>query len=81
MTPFLPSFRLNISRLHADWIVNKSKDYATALQFDQLRDILAEPDSCFKGFREAAIAFAPTCAQALFLPVPERALNEIPSSR
>ena len=54
------SFRLNVSRLHADWIV-KSKDYATALEFDQLREVLAEPQSVFAGFNEAPIGFAPTC--------------------
>lgn len=54
------SFRLNVSRLHADWILT-SKDYATALEFDQLREVLAEPDSVFKGFSEGPIAFAPTC--------------------
>ncbi|SCV67954.1 BQ2448_75 [Microbotryum intermedium] len=53
------NFRLNVSRLHADWIV-RSKDYATALQFDQLRDVLAEENGVFKGFKEGAITFAPT---------------------
>lgn len=59
-TRIFDSFRLNVSRLHADWIV-KSKDYATALEFDQLREILAEPAGVFAGFSEAPISFAPTC--------------------
>ncbi|SCZ91344.1 BZ3500_MvSof-1268-A1-R1_Chr1-2g01348 [Microbotryum saponariae] len=53
------NFRLNVSRLHADWIV-RSKDYVTALQFDQLRDVLAEENGVFKGFKEGDITFAPT---------------------
>lgn len=55
------SFRLDISRLQADWWIVKSKDYATALEFDQLRGVMQEPDSVFKGFSEGAIHFAPTC--------------------
>ncbi|KDE06903.1 hypothetical protein MVLG_02791 [Microbotryum lychnidis-dioicae p1A1 Lamole] len=53
------NFRLNVSRLHADWIV-RSKDYVTALQFDQLRDVLADENGVFKGFKEGDITFAPT---------------------
>jgi hypothetical protein len=53
------SFRLNISRLHADWLV-RAKDYETALRFDQLRSVMDEPDSVFRGFREAPIKFGPT---------------------
>ncbi|GAA6053572.1 hypothetical protein JCM3770_005200 [Rhodotorula araucariae] len=55
------NFRLNISRLHADWLV-RGKDYATALRFDQLRDVLASPAGagCFDGFAEGDIAFPPT---------------------
>ncbi|ORY90267.1 hypothetical protein BCR35DRAFT_323714 [Leucosporidium creatinivorum] len=53
------NFRLDVTRLHADWLL-KSRDYATALEFDQLRQVLAEPESVFKGFGEAPITFAPT---------------------
>ena len=53
------NFRLNISRLHADWLV-QAKDFTNALQFDQLRAILAESDSALGGFGEAPIHFAPT---------------------
>ncbi|TNY23723.1 hypothetical protein DMC30DRAFT_413847 [Rhodotorula diobovata] len=53
------NFRLNISRLHADWLV-RAKDYTTALRFDQLRDVLASPGGCFDGFTEGDITFPPT---------------------
>ncbi|KAK4049626.1 hypothetical protein OIO90_005385 [Microbotryomycetes sp. JL221] len=53
------NFRLNITRQHADWLV-KTKDYNNGLEFDQLRQILADPEGCFKGFSEAPITFAPT---------------------
>lgn len=53
------NFRLNISRLHADWLV-QAKDFTNALQFDQLRAILRESDSALGGFGEAPIHFAPT---------------------
>ncbi|BGP21168.1 inositolor phosphatidylinositol phosphatase [Rhodotorula toruloides] len=53
------NFRLNISRLHADWLV-RGKDYETALRFDQLRSIMDEPNSVFRGFHEAPIKFGPT---------------------
>ncbi|BGP28309.1 hypothetical protein JCM10296v2_000041 [Rhodotorula toruloides] len=53
------NFRLNISRLHADWLV-RGKDYETALRFDQLRSVMDEPDSVFRGFHEAPIKFGPT---------------------
>lgn len=53
------NFRLNISRLHADWLV-QAKDFANALQFDQLRAVLAETDCALTGFGEAPIKFSPT---------------------
>lgn len=53
------NFRLNISRLHADWLV-QARDFANALQFDQLRAVLAEPDGALTGFGEAPINFGPT---------------------
>lgn len=54
------SFRLDVSRLHADFIL-KTQDYTTALQFDQLRRVFAESDNPFQGMTEAPIKFAPTC--------------------
>ncbi|GAA5923788.1 uncharacterized protein JCM15063_003766 [Sporobolomyces koalae] len=53
------NFRLNITRLHSDWLIAR-KDYSTALQFDQLRDVLGEKNSVFSGFAEGDIHFAPT---------------------
>ncbi|KAH8929166.1 DNase I-like protein [Atractiella rhizophila] len=53
------NFRLNISRLHADWLL-KAKDYDNALKFDQLKEILNQQESCLKGFNEAPIKFPPT---------------------
>lgn len=52
------NFRLDISRLHADWLVSR-KEYAQALEFDQLRNAMVRGD-VFDGFAEAPIDFAPT---------------------
>jgi hypothetical protein len=52
------NFRLDISRLHADWLVSR-KEYAQALEFDQLRNAMVRGD-VFDGFSEAPIDFAPT---------------------
>lgn len=52
------NFRLDISRLHADWLVSR-KEYAQALEFDQLRNAMIRGD-VFDGFSEAPIDFAPT---------------------
>ncbi|KAJ7052514.1 hypothetical protein C8F01DRAFT_568841 [Mycena amicta] len=51
------NFRLNISRLHADWLISR-QDYAQALTFDQLRTLMLQGE--FVGWNEAAINFAPT---------------------
>ncbi|KAF8318496.1 DNase I-like protein [Clavulina sp. PMI_390] len=51
------NFRLDVSRLHADWLI-KQKDYAQALTFDQLLAQMNQGQ--FPGFQEAAIDFAPT---------------------
>ena len=40
----LHSFRLDITRSHADWLL-KTKDYANALKFDQLNKYLSESSS------------------------------------
>lgn len=53
------NFRLDISRLHADWLT-KSHNYTTALEFDQLRKVMKEENGVFDGFTEAPIAFGPT---------------------
>lgn len=52
------NFRLDISRLHADWLVAR-KEYAQALEFDQLRNAMIRGE-VFDGFSEAPIDFAPT---------------------
>ncbi|KAF9007658.1 Endonuclease/exonuclease/phosphatase [Cyathus striatus] len=52
------NFRLEISRLHADWLISR-KDYAQALTFDQLKRIMDERKA-FIGFHEAPINFPPT---------------------
>jgi len=52
------NFRLDISRLHADWLISR-RDYAQALCFDQLRNVMERGDA-FLGFNEADINFPPT---------------------
>ena len=54
------NFRLDISRLHADWLISRG-DYAQALGFDQLRNLMQHGDGdAFVGFNEAGINFPPT---------------------
>ncbi|RXW25597.1 hypothetical protein EST38_g199 [Candolleomyces aberdarensis] len=53
------NFRLDITRLHADWLISR-KEYAQALAFDQLRKVMQDDAPEFKGFNEADIDFAPT---------------------
>ncbi|KAG6873244.1 hypothetical protein C0995_001264 [Termitomyces sp. Mi166 len=52
------NFRLDISRLHADWLVSR-KEYAQALAFDQLTNLMKSGEA-FVGFKEAIINFPPT---------------------
>ncbi|PIL29893.1 hypothetical protein GSI_08102 [Ganoderma sinense ZZ0214-1] len=52
------NFRLDLTRLHADWLISR-KAYEQALEFDQLRKVMAIGDS-FEGFNEAPIQFPPT---------------------
>ncbi|KAJ7674178.1 hypothetical protein B0H17DRAFT_1082439 [Mycena rosella] len=52
------NFRLDISRLHADWLISR-QDYAQALAFDQLRNLMLS-GKAFVGFNEAPIDFPPT---------------------
>lgn len=68
------NFRLDISRLHADWLVSRKgeqcisaagqslkylSEYAQALAFDQLTNLMKD-SKVFNGFKEAAINFPPT---------------------
>lgn len=52
------NFRLDITRLHADWLISR-QEYAQALAFDQLKAQM-QNSSAFAGFHEAPINFAPT---------------------
>ncbi|KAJ6577235.1 Endonuclease/exonuclease/phosphatase [Mycena capillaripes] len=52
------NFRLDISRLHADWLISR-QDYAQALGFDQLQNLM-QSGKAFVGFNEAPIDFPPT---------------------
>ncbi|KAI0926293.1 hypothetical protein AcW1_008502 [Taiwanofungus camphoratus] len=52
------NFRLDVTRLHADWLISR-KEYAQALAFDQLRNVMASGEA-FVGFKEAPITFPPT---------------------
>ncbi|KAI9440235.1 DNase I-like protein [Lactarius psammicola] len=52
------NFRLDLSRLHADWLISR-REYAQALAFDQLYNIMRNGQA-FVGFREAPINFPPT---------------------
>jgi hypothetical protein len=80
------NYRLDVSRLHADWLL-ANKSYETALQFDQLNALLKDKNSCFGGFQEAPIKFAPTykvrihCFPALGLPGPQYDLIQMPKRK
>ncbi|KAF9223546.1 DNase I-like protein [Gyrodon lividus] len=52
------NFRLDITRLHADWLISRH-EYAQAFAFDQLQKLM-ETNSAFSGFHEAPINFPPT---------------------
>ncbi|KIJ66753.1 hypothetical protein HYDPIDRAFT_108686 [Hydnomerulius pinastri MD-312] len=52
------NFRLDITRLHADWLISR-QEYGQALAFDQLKKQM-ETSSAFSGFHEAPINFPPT---------------------
>lgn len=52
------NFRLDISRLHADWLISR-QEYAQAFEFDQLNALMKQGKS-FIGFNEAPINFPPT---------------------
>ncbi|KAH6909187.1 hypothetical protein BKA70DRAFT_1277736 [Coprinopsis sp. MPI-PUGE-AT-0042] len=53
------NFRLDITRLHADWLISR-QDYSQALTFDQLLKLMKAGAKEFSGFKEAPIDFAPT---------------------
>lgn len=54
------NFRLEMSRLHAEWLVEQ-KNYKELLTWDQLRAVMRDPDNNpFPGFVEGPIDFAPT---------------------
>lgn len=51
------NFRLELSRLHADWLIEQKK-YAEALMWDQLKMVMADPEiNPFPGFEEGPINF------------------------
>lgn len=52
------NFRLDITRLHADWLI-AHQEYAKALHFDQLLNIRKD-GKAFVGFEEGTIDFPPT---------------------
>ncbi len=52
------NFRLDVSRLHADWLINR-REYKQALEFDQLRNVMHQGD-LFAGYHEGPIDFPPT---------------------
>ncbi|KAG8213211.1 hypothetical protein J3R82DRAFT_11676 [Butyriboletus roseoflavus] len=52
------NFRLDITRLHADWLISRH-EYAQAFAFDQLKRQM-ETNSAFLSFQEAPIDFPPT---------------------
>lgn len=54
------NFRLDMSRLHAEWLVEQKK-YQEALTWDQLKLVMADPNlNPFPGFEEGPIDFPPT---------------------
>lgn len=54
------NFRVDISLLHAKWLLEKEK-YPEAISFDQLRTVMADPKrNPLPGFEEAEITFMPT---------------------
>ncbi|KAG6853783.1 hypothetical protein C0991_001372 [Blastosporella zonata] len=52
------NFRVDISRLHADWLMSR-KEYTQALAFDQLSKLMSSGEA-FVGFNEGPISFPPT---------------------
>ncbi|KAF8807082.1 DNase I-like protein [Phlegmacium glaucopus] len=52
------NFRLDVSRLHADWLISR-REYAQALEFDQLKGLMKQ-GTILNGFNEGLINFPPT---------------------
>ncbi|KAH7341866.1 hypothetical protein B0J17DRAFT_277104 [Rhizoctonia solani] len=52
------NFRLNVSRLHADWLISR-QEYLRAQEFDELRANMRS-NKIFSGFEEPQISFPPT---------------------
>ncbi|KAF8599695.1 DNase I-like protein [Ceratobasidium sp. AG-I] len=52
------NFRLDVSRLHADWLISR-QEYLRAQEFDELRNNMRS-NKLFPGFEEPAIDFPPT---------------------
>ncbi|CAE7097786.1 unnamed protein product, partial [Rhizoctonia solani] len=52
------NFRLNVSRLHADWLISR-QEYHRAQEFDELRSNMRS-GKIFPGFDEPEISFPPT---------------------
>ncbi|CAE6381115.1 unnamed protein product [Rhizoctonia solani] len=52
------NFRLNVSRLHADWLISR-QEYLRAQEFDELRMNMRSA-KIFPGFEEPEISFPPT---------------------
>jgi hypothetical protein len=54
------NFRLDLTRLHAEWLVEQKK-YQEALMWDQLRNVMRDPtQNPLPGFEEHEIDFPPT---------------------
>ncbi|OAX37607.1 DNase I-like protein [Rhizopogon vinicolor AM-OR11-026] len=67
------NFRLDITRLHADWLISR-QDYAQAFAFDQLKKQM-EQGTAFSGFHEAPINFPPTFKYDVFRRSKSRAIR------
>ncbi|KAG8697159.1 hypothetical protein FRC08_006700 [Ceratobasidium sp. 394] len=52
------NFRLDVSRLHADWLISR-QEYLRAQEFDELRNNMRS-NKLFHGFEEPVIDFPPT---------------------
>jgi hypothetical protein len=73
------NFRLDISRLHADWLIAR-QEYAQALAFDQLYNIMRNGQA-FVGFAEAPINFPPTFKYDVLRTLRHRRKRSDPSKR
>jgi hypothetical protein len=53
------NFRLDISRLHADWLISR-RDYAQALGFDQLRMLMQHRDASWGSMKLISTSHPPS---------------------